>query len=109
MIKTLPKNAGFTIFADNYFTSIPLVEKLQKDGFFMLEELEFHTGEVGNVKMKKTMKKKTMKKKRWGSTDFKVLSDENIIILRWFDNKPVNFISYVAVDQIDSVRCYDQR
>ena len=34
LIKTLPKNAGFTIFADNYFTSIPLVEKLQKDGFF---------------------------------------------------------------------------
>ena len=41
LTKTLPKNAGFKIFADNYFTSVPLVEKLLKDGFFMLEQLEF--------------------------------------------------------------------
>ena len=35
----------------------------------------------------------------------KILSDENIIIVRWFDNKPVNLISsYVAVEPIDSVR-----
>ena len=32
---------------------------------------------------------KNMKKKGRGSTDFKILSDENIIIVRWFDNKPV--------------------
>ena len=53
---------------------------------------------------------KTIKKKGRGSTDFKLLSDENIIIVRWFDNKPVNLISsYVAVEPIDSVRRYDQR
>ena len=47
---------------------------------------------------------KTMKKKGRESTDFKILSDENIIIVRWFDNKPVNLISsYVAVEPIDSV------
>ena len=46
-----------------------------------------------------------MKKKGRGSTDFKILSDENITIVRWFDNKPVNLISsYVAVEPIDSVR-----
>ena len=45
-----------------------------------------------------------------GSTDFKLLSDENVIIVRWFDNKPVNLISsYVAVEPIDTVRRYDQR
>ena len=48
---------------------------------------------------------KTTKKKGRGSTDFKLVSDENIIIVRWFDNKPVNLISsYVAVEPIDSVR-----
>ena len=41
LIKTLPKNAGFKIFAHNYFTSVPLVAKLLKDDFFMLEQLEF--------------------------------------------------------------------
>ena len=34
LTKTLPKNPGFKIFADNYFTSVPLVEKLLKDGFY---------------------------------------------------------------------------
>ena len=34
LTKTLPKNAGFEIFADNYFTSVPLVAKLLKHGFF---------------------------------------------------------------------------
>ena len=54
--------------------------------------------------------KKNMKKKGRGSTDFKILSDENITIVRWFDNKPVNLISsYVAVEPIDIVRRYDQR
>ena len=53
---------------------------------------------------------KTMKKKGRESTDFKILSDENIIIVRWFYNKPVNLISsYVAVEPIDSVRRYDER
>ena len=48
---------------------------------------------------------KTMMKNGQGSTDFKILSDENTIIVHWFDNKPVNLISsYVAVEPIDSVR-----
>ena len=37
--KTLPKNAGFKIIADNYFTGVPLVEKLLKDGFFYVETI----------------------------------------------------------------------
>ena len=58
----------------------------------------------------KLASEKTMKKKGRESTDFKILSDENIIIVRWFDNKPVNLISsYVAVEPIDSVRRYDER
>ena len=42
LTKTLSKNSGFKIFDDNQFTSVPLVAKLLKDGFFMLEQLEFH-------------------------------------------------------------------
>ena len=34
LTKNLPKKTGFKIFASNYFTSVPLVEKLLKDGFF---------------------------------------------------------------------------
>ena len=53
---------------------------------------------------------KTMNKKGWGWIDFKILSNENILTLSCFDNKPVNSISsYFAVDLIDSVRHYDQK
>ena len=33
---------------------------------------------------------KELKKEGRGSNDFKVMSDANIIIVRWFDNKLVN-------------------
>ena len=33
---------------------------------------------------------KELKKEGRGSNDFKVMPDANIIIVRWFDNKPVN-------------------
>ena len=105
LTKTLPKNAGFKIFADNYFTSVLLVEKLLNDGFFYAGTIRFP-----RMRQCEPESEKTMKKEGRGSTDFKILSDENIIIMRWFDNKPVNLISsYVAVEPIDSVRCYDQR
>ena len=69
LTKPLPKNAGFKIFADNYFTSIPLVAKLLKDGFFY----------VGTIRILhmwgcKLEREKTRKKKGRGSTDFKLLS-----------------------------------
>ena len=56
LTKPLPKNAGFKIFADNYFTSVPLVAKLLNDGFFMLEQLEFRTWEVANLSVKRFSK-----------------------------------------------------
>ena len=105
LTKTLPKNAGFKISAENYFTRVPLVEKLLKDGFFYVETIR-----VPRMRGCKLESEKTMKKKGRGSTDFKILSDEKIIIVPWFDNKPANLISsYVAVEPIDSVRRYDQR
>lgn len=39
LTKALPKNVGFKIIADNYFTSVTLVEKLLKDGFFELSSM----------------------------------------------------------------------
>ena len=33
---------------------------------------------------------KELKKEGRGSNDFKVMPDANIIIVRWFDNKPIN-------------------
>ena len=105
LTKTLPKKTGFKIFASNYFTSVPLVEKLLKDGFFHVRTIR-----VPRMRGCKLESEKPMKEKGRASTDFKILSDEYIIMVRWFDNKTVNLISsYVAVKPIDSVRRYDQR
>ena len=71
--KTLPRNAGFKLFVDSYFTSKPLIEKLLNNGFYV--------GSIRVLCMRyyKFESKKTMRKKGWGSTDLKILSDENII------------------------------
>ena len=58
LTKTLPKNAGFIIFADNYFTSAPLVEKLLKDGFFYIGTIRIPRMRVCKLESEKTMKKK---------------------------------------------------
>ena len=50
-----------------------------------------------------------MKKKGYGS-GYKILSKENTMVMRSFDNNPVNLISlHVAVDPIGNVRRFDQR
>lgn len=50
-----------------------------------------------------------MKKKGYGS-GYKILSNENAMVMRSFDNNPVNLISlHVAVDPIGNVRRFDQR
>ena len=38
LTKTLPKHKNYKIFADNFFTGIPLVQTLLEDGFFMLAQ-----------------------------------------------------------------------
>ena len=83
LTKTLSKHKNYKIFADNFFTGIPLVQTLLEDGFFYVGTI--HQPRMKNCQLKS---EKELKKEDRGSSDFKVMSDANII-----DGKPVNLIS----------------
>ena len=77
------KHKNYKIFPDNFFTGIPLVQTLLEDGFFYVGTI--HQPRMKNCQLKS---EKELKKEDRGSSDFKVMSDANII-----DGKPVNLIS----------------
>ena len=93
------------IFADNFFTGIPLVQTLLEDGFF-------YGGTVRQPRMKNCQLKseKDLIKEGRGSNDFKVMSDASIIIVQWFDKKPGNLISsFIGIEPVDSMKRYDAK
>lgn len=87
-----PRN--YKIFADNYFTSLPLVKALQDRSLW-------YVGTVRSNRLKGCKSEKELKKEGRGSVDFKVETSCNIIALRWFDNKFVDVVSsYVGLNPI---------
>ena len=104
MTSTLPAGKNHKVFADNYFTSVPLVEHLKKRGIHY----------IGTVRMNRVrdcnmMEEKEMKKKGRGSWDSRVNQEDNIIV-RWCDNKAVNLLSsFVGIEPLGSVKRWDRK
>lgn len=104
MTSTLPAGKNHKVFADNYFTSVPLVQHLK--------EREIHY--IGTIRMNRManctmMNEREMKKHGRGSMDFRVNQDNNIIV-RWFDNKAVNLISsFVGIEPVGNVKRWDRK
>uniref|UniRef100_A0A3Q1H8P7 PiggyBac transposable element-derived protein domain-containing protein n=1 Tax=Anabas testudineus TaxID=64144 RepID=A0A3Q1H8P7_ANATE len=92
------------IFADNYFTSVPFVEHLEQRGIYYIG-----TVRMNRVKNCQLMDEKDLKKKGRGSLDFRV-NQEDLIIVKWFDNKAVNLISsFVGIEPLGNVKRWDQK
>ncbi|CAL9686005.1 unnamed protein product [Knipowitschia caucasica] len=104
MTSTLPAGKNHKVFADNYFTSVPLVEHLKERGIYYIGTVRMNR--VRNCNM---MDEKVLKEKGRGSLDARVNQD-NIIIVRWNDNKPVNLLSsYVGIEPMGSVKRWDRK
>ena len=104
MTSTLPSGKNHKVFADNYFTSVPLVEHLKKRGIYYIG-----TVRMNRVKGCNMMDEKELKTKGRGSFDFRVNQEDNIIV-RWYDNKAVNLLSsFVGVEPVGKVRRWDRK
>ncbi|KAJ4946271.1 hypothetical protein JOQ06_023939 [Pogonophryne albipinna] len=104
MTSTLPAGRNHKVFADNYFTSVLLVDHLKERGIHYIG-----TVRMNRVKDCNMMDEKELKKQGRGSMDFRV-NQENIIIVRWFDSKAVNLLSsYVGIEPTGSVKRWDRK
>lgn len=84
---TLP--LGVFVFTDRYFTSIPLID-------FLFSRKVFLAGTIMANRIPKNAgisSDNELKKKERGSYDQLVRDDGKIILVKWFDNKPVNLAS----------------
>ena len=99
LCETLPKDVGHKIYADNFFTSIELIEKLSEDR-------RLYTGTVRKNRLAKcnVLEENALKKKGRASHDFRVESKTNTVCVRWQDSKAVTLMSNYA----DKARRWDK-
>ena len=105
MISGLPSGKNYLIFADNFFTSLPLVERLQQ------RQIQFiGTVRPNRLKGLDLKSEKQLKKEGRGSCDSKVELNSNVFALRWYDNRAVNIVStYKGVEPRKMVKRWDKK
>nr|XP_050037660.1 piggyBac transposable element-derived protein 3-like [Dermacentor andersoni] len=80
---------GTKLYFDRYFTSGPLLDKLAEKGIAA-------TGPLMNNRIPKGVKlsgEKELKQKGRGSSEAWIRKDEQQSVVRWYDNKPITFLS----------------
>nr|XP_061791912.1 piggyBac transposable element-derived protein 3-like [Nerophis lumbriciformis] len=104
LCESLAEKVNFLIFADNFFTSMPLIEKLLAKGIY-------YTGTVRKNRMSKCnlIPDKDLSKKGRGSYDYQLESNTNTVCLKWQDTKAVSLMStYAGPEPLRKARRWDK-
>ena len=105
LASTLESDKNYKLFADNYFTSLPLVNALKLKSIWYVG-----TVRANRLKGCELKTEKELKKEGRGAVDYKVEATSNVIALRWYDNKAVDVVSsYVGVEPAGEVRRWDKK
>ena len=95
---TLLSGHNFKVFADNYFTTLPLLDDLKQSHFWY----------AGTIRIKRLSNcpllcEKDMVKKGRGSYYYRTDTTSNSIAVCWFDNKAVTLVSsFAGIEPINS-------
>ena len=105
LAKTLKRPMHSAIYADNYFTSIELVEYLRDN----MDCRYVGTARINRVGKAPLMSPKDMDKKTIARGHYDYSSSNGILALRWKDNKNVTMLSSdVGVEPLAKVKRYDR-
>ncbi|XP_036412767.1 piggyBac transposable element-derived protein 3-like [Colossoma macropomum] len=100
LCETLPSNQNYKVFADNFFSSAPLVLKLLQREIYFVGTLR--SNRLAGCQLED---EKDLAKRGRGSFDVRVEKEESIAIVKWYDNRSVTLISsYCAIEPQDKVR-----
>ena len=88
LLERLPENVSYKLYCDNFFTSLPLVDKMS----------EMKHGYTGTIRENRTEKcplpgAKKMKKTKRGAIEMQVTSDAAVV--QWHDNSIVTMASNI--------------
>lgn len=105
LTSNIPDNQNFKVFADNYFTSLPLVEQLKERNIFFVG-----TVRINRLKGCDLLAEKDLKKSGRGSMDSVVEVNSGCVAVRWYDNRKVDVMSsYIGIKPQDRVQRYDKK
>lgn len=105
MTRNIPVGQNFKVFADNYFTSLSLVETLKANGIFYVG-----TVRINRLKGCALKDEKSLKKDGRGAFDELVEMNSGAVAVRWFDNRSVDLLSsYIGVNPVSNVQRYDKK
>ena len=88
LAEDMPRFRNYKLFYDNWFSSIGLAKKLKDEGIHSLSTVK--PNRLTNCKLKE---ENQLKNKGRGSCDYRVETKENVMVLKWFDNKSVHILS----------------
>ncbi|XP_049816457.1 piggyBac transposable element-derived protein 3-like [Schistocerca nitens] len=102
LMETLPEKQHFKVFADSWFSSIPLAIALKERGIELCGTIR--TDRMGKCPLKTEVE---LKKTRRGSCDWRVETTNNVSLVRWFDRKCIHFVpTYACVEPMATCTRY---
>jgi hypothetical protein len=105
LLESVPKSVGYKVFFDNWFSSYSLLLKLNELGYLC-------TGTVRPNRINKCplQKDSELKAKGRGSIDYKTDQENDIIVIKWFDNRAVHLISNnIGIEPTDEALRWSQK
>ncbi|KAF3852931.1 hypothetical protein F7725_006286 [Dissostichus mawsoni] len=100
----LHEGQNYKIYADNYFTCVPLVVKLLDRGIH-------YVGTARQVRLPNCNleEEKSLKKKGRGSFDIRVEANHNICAVKWYDSRAVTLVSsFAGPDPVQRIQRWDK-
>ena len=103
LARGIPKHKNYKLFFDNWFSSLDLAQTLSDQGILTLA-----TVRANRLKGCALESDSKLKARGRGSYDWRVETQSNAIVVKWYDNKPVHLIlTFAALDPEDTCRRWD--
>lgn len=105
LTSTLPDNRNFKVYADNFFTGLPLIEELQKHGIHYVGTAR--SNRVYNCTLQSDS---DLQKIGRGTYDFRVEQNNNFVAVKWHDTRAVTLVStFAGPEPTSKVRRWDKK
>ncbi|XP_053285618.1 piggyBac transposable element-derived protein 3-like [Pleuronectes platessa] len=104
LASTLPEGQNYKLYADNYFTCVPLLVKLLDRGIH-------YVGTARQVRLPNCNleDEKSLKKKGRGSYDVRVEGNHNICAVKWYDSRAVTLVSsFAGPEPVQKIQRWDK-
>ena len=88
LVQNIPKHQNYKVFFDNWFSTFPLLLKLQSIG--ILATATFRINRLAGCPL---MSDKNLKREGRGSFDYRIAMNSTLRVVKWHDNKAVTVAS----------------